>query len=79
MSDVTPTPRFVLSLTDTHTKINGPGGDMNLNIGIGADSLSDFTKPIPFKKRKNAGRSEVEAMLLWFQEQVDESDRLKED
>lgn len=65
-------PRFVLSLTDTHTTLYGDGAERNLNIAIAAEKLSDFVKFIPKRNRKegNRGRNEFEAMMVWFAEQV---------
>lgn len=65
-------PRFVFTLTDTQTIVDGPQGRQALNIGISSDVLSDFVKFIPKNKRKdgNPGRTEVEAMLWWFTQEV---------
>lgn len=75
----TTTPRFVLSITDTQTILDGPQGKQTLNIGIGADSLNDFMKFIPKSKRKedNPGRTEFEAMMFWFAGQVNELNKKK--
>lgn len=66
-------PRFVLSLTDTETWVNDANGHHQFNIGIGADKLSDFTKFIHKRDRKkgNPGRTEFEAMIWWFRNEVD--------
>jgi len=67
-------PRFVLSITDTKTTMTGPKGKQYMSINIGADTLAAFVTPIPEKKRKNAGTTEMEAMLLFFADQVAISD-----
>jgi len=63
-------PRFALTLVDTETML----GDRYLTVSIGADKLMDFVKSIPEAKRVNPGETEFNAMLYFFQEQVDKSD-----
>ena len=67
-------PRFVLSLTDTQTTIEGANGKEYMNISIASDKLSDFVKHIPVKKRQNAGHNEFQAMLEFFADQVAKTD-----
>lgn len=67
-------PRFVLQLSDTHTTMTGPSGEQYMSVTIASDKLFDFYKHIPEKKRKNLGENEFEALLLFFQEQVEKSD-----
>ena len=65
-------PRFVLSLTDTHTIVEGPEGDQYYSINIAADKLKDFNRLIPKAKRTNTARTEWQALLEFFQEAVDD-------
>lgn len=63
----------MLSITDTYTTIEGPVGEQHMAINIAADRLSDFTKKIPAHRRRNAGRTEFEAMMVFFGEQVEKA------
>lgn len=68
-------PRYVLSITDTKTTIEGKNGAEYLNVSIASDKLSDFVKTITKDKRTNRGRTEFEAMLWFFADQTAKADK----
>ena len=61
-------PRFIVSITDTQTVRDG----VALNVAQGSNDINDFLRFIPLKKRKknNPGRTEFEAIMWWFNEQI---------
>ncbi len=65
------TPRFILSLTDTKTVLPGKEGDQYYSVSVGSNDLKDFHKYIPPGERKNAGKNEFQAMLLFFADAVE--------
>jgi len=64
-------PRFVISITDTQTIM----GDRFYSISAGADTLEQFNKLIPKKKRTNEARTELQSMLLHMQQAVDDLEK----
>jgi len=63
-------PRFVVSITDTQTVTGG----QYLSISAGADSLDDFNRLIPKKKRTNEARTELQNMFLHMKKTVADLD-----
>ena len=64
-------PRFVISITDTQTIM----GDRFYSISAGADTLEQFNKLIPKKKRTNEARTELQSMLLHMKQAVDDLEK----
>lgn len=64
-------PRFVVSITDTQTIHN----DQYYSINVGADSLDDFTRLIPKKKRTNEARTELQNMFYHMRTTIEELDK----
>lgn len=64
-------PRFVVSITDTQTVM----GDRFYSISAGAETLQDFFKLIPKKKRTNEARTELQNMFVHMQKAVDDLEK----
>ena len=64
-------PRFVVTISDTHTIM----GDRFYSISAGADSLDQFFKLIPKKKRTNEARTELQNMFVHMQKAVDDLEK----
>jgi hypothetical protein len=63
-------PRYVLSLTDTYTIVDDSTKGY-YSITVGVDNLADFFKPLKKRDRTNEGKTDLERMFLFFQEEVD--------
>lgn len=71
-------PRFVISITDTQTVT----GNQYFTVSIAADEskngdweyLGDFFRVVPKAKRTKYGRTELQAMMKYFEEKIKELD-----
>lgn len=66
-------PRFVLTLADTHTIVQGSQGEQYMSISVAADSLAHFNKYLPKEDRSPQYKTELQKLFVYFQEQVDKA------
>lgn len=59
-------PRFALTLTDTHTLMEGPDGKAYFSMTVGTETLAKLMKPTG-----KGASSDFESFLVHFQTQVD--------